>query len=191
MKNTERWEHWSAKARLLLAPALADGEGGVWVDLGCGDGIFAFLLCQMLTPDSHVYAVDRDRLALERVTQRLGTLSLPSALETLQADFLYPLRLPPLDGILLANALHFVEAKQPVFDSLAGLLKPGGKLVVVEYNTRQGNHAVPYPMDEGDFLALAQTAALSQVQIVARAPSSFLGEMYTGSAVKAEQTADG
>ena len=49
MKNTERWEHWSAKARLLLAPALADGEGGVWADLGCGDGIFAFLLCQMLT----------------------------------------------------------------------------------------------------------------------------------------------
>lgn len=185
MKSLERWEQWSAKARLLLAPALIAGDGGVWADLGCGDGIFTFVLCQMLAPSSQVCGVDRDRLALERLTQRRGTLSLPSTPTTLHADFLYPLHLPPLDGILVANALHFVRTKQPVFDALAALLKPGGKLVVVEYNTNQGNHAVPFPVDETGFLVLAQAVGLERTQVVSRVPSTFLGEMYTGVAVKA------
>ena len=181
--STQR-ESWTAKARLLLTPALAAGEGGVWAELGCGDGIFTFLLCELLAPDSHLYAVDRDRMALQRVTQRAATLSLATTLTTLHADFTRPLRLPPLDGILLANALHFVAEKQPLFDSLAALLKAQGKLVVVEYNTRQGNYAVPHPLHEMDFLALTQSASLSEAQIVARAPSTFLGEMYTGVARK-------
>jgi len=181
--STQR-ERWSAKARLLLTPALAAEEGGLWADLGCGDGIFTFLLDELLTPGSHLYAVDRDRLALERVTQRAGTLILSSTLTALHADFTRPLHLPPLDGILLANSLHFVKEKQPVVDSLLTRLKPKGKLVVVEYNTRQGNYAVPHPLDETDFLKLVEAAGLSEAQIVARAPSTFLGEMFTGVIVK-------
>jgi len=177
-------EGWTAKARLLLAPALAEDESGVWADVGCGDGIFTFLLCEMLTPGSTVYAVDRDRLALERVAQRKGTLALASELTTLHADFTRPLRLPPLDGILLANSLHFVADKPPVLKGLASLLKPGGKLVLVEYNTRQGNSAVPFSLHESDFGALAEAAGLEDAQIVTRAPSTFLGEMFTGVAVK-------
>lgn len=181
-----RRESWTAKARLLLAPALSKNDGGVWADVGCGDGIFTFLLCEMLTPGSTVYAVDRDRPALERVAQRKGTLSLACELATIHADFtrLRPLHLPPLDGILLANSLHFVADKPPVLTTLASLLRPGGKLVLVEYNTRRGNSAVPFPLHESDFATLAEAAGLEQAQIVARAPSTFLGEMFTGVAVK-------
>lgn len=179
-----RRESWTAKARLLLTPALTDDEGGLWADVGCGDGIFTFLLCAMLAPGSHIFAVDRDRLALERVSQRKGTLALASELTTLHADFTRPLHLPLLNGILLANALHFVADKPPVLAGLAGLLKEGGKLVVVEYNTRQGNSAVPFPIHETDFAGLAEAVGLEQAQIVTRAPSTFLGEMFTGVAVK-------
>lgn len=181
-----RWESWTAKARLLLAPALADDESGVWADVGCGDGIFTFLLCEMLRPDSTVYAVDRDRLALERFAQRRGTFSLACELTTIHADFtrLRPLHLPPLDGILLANSLHFVADKPPVLKGLADLLKPGGKLVMVEYNTRRGNSAVPFPIHESDFGTLAEAVGLEGARIATRAPSTFLGEMFTGVAVK-------
>jgi len=177
---SDRRESWTAKAHLLLGPALAAGAGGVWADLGCGDGIFTFLLCEMLSPGSQVYAVDRDRLALERVAQRKGTLTLASDLTTLHTDFTRTMRLPALDGILLANSLHFVEEKGPVLAGLVELLKPGGRLVVVEYNTRRGNSAVPHPIDESDFLALAENVGLEDAQIVTRAPSTFLGEMFTG-----------
>ena len=101
------------------------------------------------------------------------------------ADFTRPLSLlPPLDGMLLANALHFVPEKQPVLAALASLLRPGGRLVVVEYNTRQGNYAVPHPLDETGFLSLAQAVGLVRARILVRVPSTFLGEMYTGVAVR-------
>ena len=180
MSQDERRARWTAKARHLLTPALAPNEGGVWADLGCGDGIFTFLLCELLATGSQVYAMDRDRLALERVAQRAGTLTLQAPVTTVHGDFTRPLRLPPLDGVLLANALHFVADKQPVLASLVKALKPGGKLVVVEYNTRQSNYAVPYPLDERGFLSLAQNARVVQTEIVTRVPSTFLGEMYTG-----------
>jgi hypothetical protein len=63
---------------------------------------------------------------------------------------------------------------------LVKLLKPGGRFIVVEYNTRRGNAAVPYPLDEWGFLALAEEAGLGQAEIVARIPSTFLGEMFAG-----------
>jgi ubiquinone/menaquinone biosynthesis C-methylase UbiE len=83
----------------------------------------------------------------------------------------------------MANSLHFVKEKRPVLRHLVRLLKPGGRLIVVEYNTRRGNMAVPYPLDELDFLNLAQEAGLQKPRILTRVPSSFLGEMYAGQAV--------
>ena len=189
MLNWSR-EDWTTarrvtKARTLLAPAVA-GAGGLWADLGCGDGVFSYLLCEVLTPGSHLYAVDKDHGALRQLARNLaGHCRHNITLHPAQADFTQPLALPLLDGIVLANALHFVETKTPVLQQLALLLKPGARLVVIEYNTNHGTYAVPYPLDETLFLSLAATVGLQNAKIVARAPSSFLGEMYTGVALRA------
>jgi SAM-dependent methyltransferase len=88
------------------------------------------------------------------------------------------------ERVLLANSLHFVHDKEPVLCRLCDLLRPGGRLVVVEYNTRHGNGAVPYPLDDAAFLSLAARVGLKQPEIRVRAPSTFLGELYTGVAVR-------
>jgi hypothetical protein len=67
-----------------------------------------------------------------------------------------------------------------VVSCLIHLLKPGGRLVVVEYNTSQGNPAVPYPLDDRNWLELASQVGLRETRIASRIPSSFLGEMYAG-----------
>jgi len=167
------------KARALLRPAL-NGAGPVWADLGCGEGVFTYLLHELLPSPSTVYAVDKDRRALQALARNLAEAALKAELQPIHADFTRPLSLPPLDGLLLANALHFVKDKKPVLTQALSYLKPGGRLVVVEYNASRGNWAVPYPVDEGGFIALAAAAGLQGAQIVARAPSTFLGEMYTG-----------
>jgi hypothetical protein len=63
------------------------------------------------------------------------------------------------------------------------LLKPGGRFILVEYNASWGNFAVPHPLDEDGFLALAGEVGLRQARILARIPSTFLGEMYSGMGV--------
>jgi ubiquinone/menaquinone biosynthesis C-methylase UbiE len=167
------------KARRLLTPAVA-GMEGVWADVGCGDGVFTYLLLDLLQPGSEVYAVDKSQSTLQRLQQHLAGSVPADKLHPILADFTRSLSLPPLDGMLLANSLHFVRHKAPLLKQLIRLLKPGGRMIVIEYNTNQGNSAVPYPLNETDFLTLALDTGLLQPQIVTKAPSSFLGEMYTG-----------
>lgn len=170
------------KARTLLRAGVA-GLQGTWADLGCGDGIFTSALYTLLEPNSEIYAVDKSRRAL-RAIERNFAQSYPRALlRTLRADFTRPLSLPALDGVLMANALHFVRKKEPVLESLVKLLKPRSPLIVVEYNASRGNFAVPHPLDDTGFTKLASQVGLHNAQIIARIPSSFLGEMYAGIAL--------
>lgn len=181
-----REERRILKARALLTPAV-DGAQDIWADLGCGDGVYTLLLCELLTRGSRIYAVDRERRALNLLEGKLLGRADNSVVTTTTADFTKALSLPPLNGIVMANSLHFVRNKKPVLRQLADLLKPGGRLVVIEYNAGRSNCAVPHPLDEHGFLRLVETAGLLNGQIVARAPSSFLGEMYTGLATRPEE----
>ena len=171
------------KARMLLTPVVSNSPG-TWADLGCGDGVFTLLLAELLPPGSNVYAMDRDAADLIALRRKLEQDERAIDVQTLQVDFTQSLDLPPLDAILMANSLHFVRDKEPVLRRLCDLLQPDGRLVIIEYNTRHGNGAVPYPLDDAAFLSLAARVGLVQPEIRVRAPSSFLGEMYTGVAVR-------
>ncbi len=191
------WDNRRAnKARLLLRPAITTGMGGRWADIGCGDGIFTRLLLEWLTPGSTIVAVDKDEGALRRLTQELSAAQ-RAAVRAVQGDFTQPLPLSasssfpgsthgPFDGLLLANSLHFVRNKLPVLTHLVSWLRPGGTALIIEYNAAHGNWAVPHPFRDESCLQLMADAGLNGAYIVHREPSSFLGEIYTASAIKAE-----
>ena len=50
-----------------------DAPGGTWADLGAGTGNFTRVLGELLGPRGTIYAVDRDRKAIER--QRAAAVS--------------------------------------------------------------------------------------------------------------------
>lgn len=52
-----------------------------------------------------------------------------------------------LDGILMANSLHYVRDKLELIQKLSACLKPGGNFLIVEYDTDVPvSHWVPYPV---------------------------------------------
>ena len=148
--------------------------GGVWADLGAGTGAFTLALAELLGPDGVVYAVDRDGRALRELASRHPHITL----HTLTADFTRPLSLPPLDGLIMANSLHFVQDKEPVLRLIKGYLKPDGRLLVVEYGTDHGNTWVPYPFAYPTWEKLARQAGFRHSEKLASRPSRFLGEIY-------------
>lgn len=167
------------KARYLLEPGIRNAKG-VWADFGCGEGIFTAALLTLLHPIAKLIAIDRNRLALRQLKKNFAKSFPDASIETIQADFSQPISLPPLAGLVMANALHFETSQQDILNLLVSYLLPGGKFILVEYNTDAGNRWVPYPLSDKTFVKFASAAGLSKVSILRRIPSTFLGEMYAG-----------
>lgn len=167
-----------AKEQGLISPGIPRHDG-CWADLGSGTGIFTLALSNLIGPEGRIYSVDRDRAALSAQERMFRRIPQHAILEFLRADFTKPLPLPPLDGVLMANSLHFVETKDPVLELVMSYLKRGGRLIIVEYNTNSGNPWVPYPMDSRSCKRLAERVGFADCRTLATIPSSFLGQMYS------------
>lgn len=129
----------------LIGPGVSAGETA-WADLGSGTGAFTITLRDLLGPDADIYSVEVDEGRLARQEQIFRAMDGGARTHFLAADFTQPLDLPPLDGLLCANSLHFLHDPVPTLARLRGLLKPTGKLLVVEYAMQTANPWVPYPM---------------------------------------------
>jgi len=166
----------------LLRPAKLD-PGGRWADLGAGSGAFTLALRELTGAQASIYAVDRDKARLGEL-ERAWRMHFGDAagLHLLPADFTRPLDLPGLDGVLMANSLHFHKDKVRVLRQVGGLLKPGGRLLVVEYNVEVGNVWVPYPFTFETFQGLATEAGFRVPRLLATHPSSFLRGFYSAEA---------
>ncbi|NLG64596.1 MAG: class I SAM-dependent methyltransferase, partial [Actinobacteria bacterium] len=103
-------------------------------------------------------------------------------------DFTEPLTLPELDGVVMANSLHFVAGDEQarVLARIVGYLRPGGSFVIVEYDQRRGSRWVPYPVPWERFEALAGEVGLVSAREIGRRRSRFgPTEMYAAAAAKA------
>ena len=145
-------------------------SGGRWADLGSGEGAFTLALAELVGPEAHIVAVDKDRRALRALDGRF---------EKLVADFTKALDLHDLDGIVMANSLHYVRDKDPVLRSVRDMLLPGGRLIIVEYGTDRGNAWVPYPFTFARWEALAESAGFKNTRLLSTVPSRWLGTMYS------------
>ncbi len=155
------------------------GPGGRWGDFGSGKGAFTLALAELLGPEGSIYSIDRSGEALREQELEMKARFQDVKLRAFRGDFNAPLSLPELDGIVMANALHFQRDKKKTLEMIQGYLKPRGKFILVEYNTDQGNPWVPYPLSIDSWLTLAQRCGFADTRLLARVPSSFLGEIYS------------
>jgi ubiquinone/menaquinone biosynthesis C-methylase UbiE len=159
-----------------------EAPGETWADLGAGGGTFSLALSELLGPTGMVIAVDRDHRALKRIDTPPASWA---PIRTYHADFTQPLKLTNLDGLLLANALHFVAQQEKVLRQLTAYLRLGGRVLFLEYGTEQVSPWNPYPLPLGRLQQLAVAAGLEVPYEVHRRPSMFGGrEFYAAVALK-------
>lgn len=154
-------------------------QGGLWGDFGSGTGAFTLALADLIGSTGIIYSIDRDRNALAQQEQTMRERFPQVALHTLVADFSHPVQIPSLDGIVMANALHFLRDKDRTVQLLKSYLKPSGRLVLVEYNVDSGNLWVPHPISFTSWQAIAKRNGFAETKLIGTQPSRFLKEIFS------------
>jgi hypothetical protein len=137
-------------------------------------------LAQLLAPGSTIYAVDFDQRALEVIPDQRDGVEIRKIIGDLQSS---SLRLPSVDGILMANTLHFIQEQQAL---LRRLLSVADRFLIVEYERTKPNPWGPYP---GGFERLRQLfteAGVERLEKLVTRPSLFGGAMYSALAERFE-----
>ncbi|GGJ03385.1 methyltransferase type 11 [Alicyclobacillus cellulosilyticus] len=110
----------------------------VVADIGCGPGYFSLPLAQL---SSTVYGVDVSQEMLDILAQRAAAAGVHHIQLIRAPAEQIPLPDATVDRALCAFVLHEVDDLQQTLAELHRLLKPDGKLMIIEWDTK--------PMDMG------------------------------------------
>lgn len=161
-----------AQATDLIRKGIKGNESETWADLGCGAGTFTYALADLLTKESCIYAVDA-------YMQNLDASRNGIKIFFTKADFEKDdLQLPKLNGIMMANALHFIKEKPALLSRLEKYFRDKKRLLIVEYDTLSANRWVPFPIDFNSLKQLLSNAGYNTIEKLGEYTSLYGGKMY-------------
>jgi SAM-dependent methyltransferase len=165
-----RAELYGSRADVTPLAALLDPEWTV-ADLGCGTGQTAGALAPYV---GRVIAVDESNAMLAAARRRLADHDNVEVRSGSLEDL--PIEAASLDAAILSLVLHFVVDPAAVAAEAARVLRPGGRLLIVdmlpherdEYRATMGHLWLGF--DEGQLAAWLGDAGLADVRIVPLPP---------------------
>jgi SAM-dependent methyltransferase len=133
-----------------LVKALEIRDGARLADIGAGTGYFTWRLARAAGPKGRVLAVDIQQAMLDlaaQAVQQHGLLNVDYVLATPRDP-----KLPQgsLDMVFIAYSYHEFADPETIMEAVRRSLKPGGRLVVVEY-AKENNLAPAAPLHKMSF----------------------------------------
>ncbi|MCC6610955.1 MAG: class I SAM-dependent methyltransferase [Burkholderiales bacterium] len=137
-EDAERWaqvfddparDAWQKPAEVIRALALP--PDAAVADIGAGTGYFSVRLARA-EPHGRVYGADIEPDMVRHVTERARRDHLPNLVGHLARTD--DAQLPaPVDLALLVDVYHHIPHRAAYFGRLAGSLKPGGRVAIIDF----------------------------------------------------------
>ena len=163
----------SEASALIRTPMIEWTRPQSWCDLGCGNGTFTLALAQSLVSGSTIYAIDLDPRALGEIPDQYHGVAVRKVLGDLRKP---TFNLPSVDGILMANSLHFIQDQHGF---LRRLLSVTSCFVIMEYERSKPSPWGPYPVGFEKLRQLFSEVGVERIEKLATRRSRFGGTIYS------------
>jgi SAM-dependent methyltransferase len=120
-------------------------KGSIVADVGAGSGYFTVRMAERVGPDGRVYAVDIQPEMLQLLGERLKRGRISNVTPVLGAIDDPKLPKGAVDLVLMVDVYHEFSEPQKMLQRMRESLKPGGRLVLLEY--RKEDPTVPIRLE--------------------------------------------
>ena len=102
------------------------------LDLGCGPGFFTIEMAKMLDGSGKVIAADLQQGMLDKVNKKIKGTQLEQRIELHKCEETKIGVTENVDFVLVFYMLHEVPDQDKLLAELSSILKPGGKIYIIE-----------------------------------------------------------
>jgi ubiquinone/menaquinone biosynthesis C-methylase UbiE len=133
--ETESREVYAKRAEIVAACEIRPGLGVA--DVGAGTGLYTFLFADKVAPEGTVYAVDIAPRFLKYLGEQAEKRGLAKVVKPLKGGQ-ETTNLPPasVDLVFICDAYHHFEKPGPMLASIHAALRPGGRVVLIDFDKR-------------------------------------------------------
>jgi ubiquinone/menaquinone biosynthesis C-methylase UbiE len=134
--ETESRENYAHRHEIVAALGLEPGMAVA--DIGAGTGLFTRLFAEKVGPKGKVYAVDIAEPFLKHIDADAKKRGHKHVVTILGSQDSTNLPAGSVDLVFLSDVYHHLEKPEKVLGSIHRALRPGGRLVVIEFDRVEG-----------------------------------------------------
>jgi ubiquinone/menaquinone biosynthesis C-methylase UbiE len=138
VESFEREDRPVYKYRHAIVAALGLRAGDDVADVGAGSGFMARIIAREVGPEGQVYAVDIAQATIDHIEAAAREEGIGNVKGVLGGE--RTTHLPPdsVDLVLICDTYHHFEYPADIMASIFAALRPGGRLVVIDYERIRG-----------------------------------------------------
>ena len=125
----------------LLVRSLQLKPGDAVADIGAGSGVISLRMSEQLLPDGKVFAVDVQDEMLERLKANCERFGIKNIEPVKGTPYKTGLKPASVDMAIMVDVYHEFEFPHEMMTDITKAMKPGGRVVLVEY--RKEDPTVP------------------------------------------------
>ena len=135
-------ELYSARHAVVAAVGLKPGD---WIaDVGSGTGLYTLLFADEVGPTGRVFAEDIEPLFLDLINRRVADTDHSNVTAVLGREADVTLPKESIDIVFIADTYHYFNDRETIMRTVYDALKPGGSLILVEFEITPGEEKPDY-----------------------------------------------